>query len=151
LHVIGESPEARVSPAGIDLILQCVSKSTERFEMPVTDPLAAELCRQSVVVELRIVSRTRNGAHIYELLDPMRFQQPDEFIQRMRRVTDRIDVNYLFHLLELLCRKPTTSMKSPYSRRHFNALQKVGKMRYESSKRFEYDYDESIKQNGMCG
>ena len=91
LHVIGESAEARVAPAGIDRILLCVSKSAQRLHVPVTDPDAAELAPAAFVIELRIVTRARNCPHVHQLLDPVRFQHRDEFIQRMRRMADGHD------------------------------------------------------------
>jgi hypothetical protein len=42
-------------------------------------------------IELRIVARPRNRAHVNDSLDAMRLEKIDEVLYRARRVTDRED------------------------------------------------------------
>ena len=50
-----------------------------------------ERWRQLVSIELRIVSRPRDRAHVDDPLDAVRLQQTDEVLYRPCRVTDRED------------------------------------------------------------
>jgi hypothetical protein len=55
------------------------------------NPSTMEGRRQMASIELRIVSRPRDRAHINDPLDAVRLEQADEVFYRPCRVTDRED------------------------------------------------------------
>jgi hypothetical protein len=61
------------------------------MHVPVVNPSATEGRRQSVSIELRIVARSRDRAHVNDSADAVRSQQIDEVFERSCRVTNRED------------------------------------------------------------
>jgi hypothetical protein len=64
LHVIGETTEAGVTPTGIRRIRPRMAEATQSRHVPVMKASRMQGIRQLASVELRIVTRTRNGAYI---------------------------------------------------------------------------------------
>jgi len=89
LHVIGIAPEAGVLPRGIDGIWTGMPKAAQSRHVPVVKPSGMQAGRQLVPVELRIVSRTWDRAHIDEPFDLVCFEETDELGHRTRRVPYR--------------------------------------------------------------
>jgi hypothetical protein len=59
--------------------------------MPVVNSSAVQRRRQLVSIELRILPRPRNRAHIDDSLDVVRLEKTDELLYCPCRVTDRED------------------------------------------------------------
>jgi hypothetical protein len=91
LHVIGVAPETRILPGGVDRILPRVPQATESGHMRIPDMSAAQRSRELLSVVLRVPARPGNRADVDELLDMVRHQHLDKFIDRMSRVADGED------------------------------------------------------------
>jgi desulfoferrodoxin (superoxide reductase-like protein) len=66
-------------------------QAAQSRHVPVVNPSAVERRRQLVSIELGIVSRPRNPAHVDDSLNAVRLEKADEVLYRPRRVTDRED------------------------------------------------------------
>jgi hypothetical protein len=62
--------------------------------MNVANPRGPQLFRQDRAVELRVVSRPGNSAHVYDALYAVRPQQIEEFFKRARGVPNRQDMKH---------------------------------------------------------
>jgi hypothetical protein len=91
LHVIGIATEAGVAPRGVRRVRSRMAQATQSRQVPIVNPRAMQSRRQSAATELRIVTRSRNRAHVDHALDPMRLEQSDERGERTCGVPDRED------------------------------------------------------------
>ena len=55
-----------------------MAQTPELSQMHVADPRGSQLCRQGLPVELRVVSRSRDTAYVYDALDAVRPQKIEE-------------------------------------------------------------------------
>lgn len=72
LHVIGIAPKAGVSPPHVRGVASGTTQAAQSGHVPVMNPSTMEGWRQMASIELRIVSRPRDRAHIEDSLDAMR-------------------------------------------------------------------------------
>ena len=91
LHVVGIAAEAGIPPSCVGGVAPGTPQAAQSRQVPVVNPSAVESRRQLVSIELRIVSRPRDRAHVDDSLDAVRFQKMDEVLYRPCRVTDRED------------------------------------------------------------
>lgn len=89
LHVIGKSAKRSVPPANICRILPRMPQPAEFRHMRISNPNALQVRRETLGIELRIMSRSRNGPHIHQPPDSVRFQHRHKFLGCPGRVTDR--------------------------------------------------------------
>jgi len=89
LHVIGETSKRRVAPTHVRRIATRMAQAAQHAQMDIAYPGAAQLCRECLPIELRIVPRSGNAAHVYNTLDPMGAQQFQKCRPRARGVPDR--------------------------------------------------------------
>ena len=80
LHVIGEATEAGVMPTGVEGIPARMPEATQSGHVTVVKASGMQGRRQFASVELRIVPRTRDGAHIDQSLYLVCFQKMDELL-----------------------------------------------------------------------
>jgi hypothetical protein len=71
-------------PPNVRRVASRVAQASELSQVHVADPRAAQLCAQGLLVELRIVSRPRDTAHIYDTLYSVRSQKIEEYFPRAR-------------------------------------------------------------------
>lgn len=91
LHVIGEPPEAGVSPPPIGRIgADALSEPSQRGVMKVVDLPAGEKTLQILFVEMGHPPRLRHGPDIDQKLDPVMMEQIQKQLERPGRVTDGI-------------------------------------------------------------
>ena len=91
LHVVRVAPKARVAPAQIDGIWLSSAKPAKLFQMKISNARGAQRFCQRVAIELRVVPRFRDRAYVDQLLDAIRAQQLNEFVDRPRRMPDGKD------------------------------------------------------------
>lgn len=91
LHVVRISTKTRISPATVRGVRARVPQATQARHVSVMDPSAAQSRRQLVAIELRVMSRSRDGTHVDHSADPVCLEQPDELFNRPSRVPDRQD------------------------------------------------------------
>lgn len=94
LHVVGVPAERGVAPPGVGRVLGGVAESAEVGESFVPDAGVREAARQYVFAELGVVARFGHGAHINEGADAVGAQYLNEFVDRMRRVPDRVELGH---------------------------------------------------------
>lgn len=80
LHVVGETAKTGIVPAGVDGIGARVAQAAQFWEVGVGDVRAAKGLGEGVMIELRIVAGLRNGAHVDETFDVVRFQEREEVV-----------------------------------------------------------------------
>ena len=73
LHVIGITTEAGIPPPNVRGIVPSSTKAAQSRHVPVVNPRAMECRRQLTSIELRIMSRPWNRAHVDDALDAVRF------------------------------------------------------------------------------
>ena len=81
LHVVSEAAEAGVFPCCIDGVAARMPQTAESSHMAVTDSCLLERAGQRIAVELRIMSRSRNGSNIDQLFDAVSEKQSNKFLQ----------------------------------------------------------------------
>jgi hypothetical protein len=89
--VIGKIAEALIFPERVRRSGKQVLASapaTQFRDMDVIDPIFAQRLRQAIPIELRVGSRTRNGAHIDQHSDIAALQYLDELVSRAGGMTD---------------------------------------------------------------
>lgn len=86
LHVIGETSKRCIAPASIRRIAMCMTQTTQRFHVPVAEVPIVQRFAQRFAVELRIVPRTGNRAHINQSLNTVCPQNLHQVIKASRRV-----------------------------------------------------------------
>ena len=95
LHVVRETAEGGVAPAGIGRIDAGVTQPAQSFHMPVTDPAVTEEASEIIAVELGIVPGTGYGPNIHQPCDSVCPQQVDKFVeaavQEMNTQVGKID------------------------------------------------------------
>ena len=89
LHVIGEAPKRSVAPTQVRRIAPRVAQAAQQAQMDIAYPGAAQLRRERLPIELRIVPRSGNAAHVCNTLDPMSAQEFQKLRPRARGVPDR--------------------------------------------------------------
>lgn len=88
LHVVGISAEARVPPPGICGVRTGVAETTETSHVSIVNPRAMQSTRESFAIELRIVRRSRDRAHVNHPLDTMGLKKANELRYRAGGVPD---------------------------------------------------------------
>src|SRR4029077_8331204 len=68
LHVIRIAAKAGVTPARVYGIRASMAQAAEFFEMRVGNALMLERFSQRLAIELRIMSRPRNGPYVHQLV-----------------------------------------------------------------------------------
>lgn len=68
-----------------------MAQAPELLQMHVADPCGSQLCRQDVPVEVRVVSRSRDTAYVYDALDAVRSEKIEEVFPCAIRMSDRQD------------------------------------------------------------
>src|ERR1039458_2069889 len=66
-----------------------MAQTSELSQMHVPDPRGPQLFRQDLAVELRIVSRSWDTAHVYDALDAVRPQKREEVLPCAGRMPNR--------------------------------------------------------------
>ena len=89
LHVIGVAAEAGIPPPHVRGVASGTSQAAQSRHVPVMNPRTMEGWREMASIELRVVSRPRDRAHVNDPLDTVRLDQTDEVRYRSSRVTDR--------------------------------------------------------------
>ena len=69
LHIVGEPAEGEIAPACIERIFSRMTQAAQLGHVRVADVCALQRVRQLVHIELRIVARSGNLAHVYQPLD----------------------------------------------------------------------------------
>lgn len=80
LHVVGETSKAQIIPAPIRRIGASAAQAAEFEQMRVRNARAAKGLRKRVAIELRIVARARDGAHVDQALNIVRFEKREKFL-----------------------------------------------------------------------
>jgi hypothetical protein len=88
LHIIGKAAEARIAPALVRRIETRVAQPAKLLHVKVADSPAAQVFCQGLAVELRIMARAGNRAHVYHARNAMSREQGVELLERTRRVAD---------------------------------------------------------------
>jgi len=86
LHIIGEPAKGSVTPAHIRRISPRVPQASQPAEMHIADPGAAQLRGERLAIELRVVPRFGNAAHVHDAFDSVRTQQFEELFPSARGV-----------------------------------------------------------------
>ncbi len=112
LHIVGIPTKARVAPARVARVWLCVTQAAQSRHVCVMNPHAVKGRRESIAIELRIVSRAWQRAHIDDALHAVGLEEADEDLSRPRGVTDRED-RRLCHGYVYDVPSPTASGDSP--------------------------------------
>lgn len=89
LHVIGEASKRHVAPTHVGRIAPRMAQAAQHAQMDIPYPGAAQLRRKRLPIELRIVPRSGNAAHVCNTLDPMGAQEFEKRRPGARGVPDR--------------------------------------------------------------
>ena len=74
LHIVGEASERSVVPTEVHRIAPRMAQAAQLAQMDVANSPSAQLRGKCLPIELRIVARTRNGAHVNDALNFVRAQ-----------------------------------------------------------------------------
>ena len=88
LHVIRKAAKACIAPRGVGRVAARMPEAPECGHVTIMNSHRLQRVTQKNFVELRVVSGTRNGSHINELLYVMSAEQCDEFADRPRGVSN---------------------------------------------------------------
>jgi hypothetical protein len=91
LHVIGIPPEVPISPARVLGVPSGVAQPSQPGHVAIVNSRAAKSRRQRAAIELRVVPRARDRAHVDQALHSVGRQQTDELSNRSGRMPDRQD------------------------------------------------------------
>ena len=91
LHVVRVPLERGVPPGAVDAVLAYMTQTAQCRHTAVRDLARAYARRQSSLTELRIVPGLGDGTHVDQLPDPVRLQEIDELVDRVRRVSDSVN------------------------------------------------------------
>jgi hypothetical protein len=91
LHVVRIPSKGRVAPAEIDGVGTRVAQPAQRLHVPIAYLDGVERARERRAVELRIVTRPGNGAHVDHLLHSVSAEQLHELPRGARGVPDRVE------------------------------------------------------------
>jgi hypothetical protein len=89
LHVVGEAPEAGISPTCIDGVATRMPQTAKSSHVPITNPSPLKRAGQPLKVELRVVTRARDRANVDQLVDAVSKQQSNKILQCSSRVSHR--------------------------------------------------------------
>lgn len=89
LHVISKAAKRSITPPHIDRIATGATQASELPQEHIADPGRSQLLRQRIPIKLRIVSRSRDTANIYDTLDAVDPQKPEEVLPCARRMPNR--------------------------------------------------------------
>jgi hypothetical protein len=83
LRMIGVTPEERVSPRNVAGARRRdrITQSAQILEMPIADPVLAQIAGEPVAVELRIAPRERDPPHVHDLAHAPGLEQADELLR----------------------------------------------------------------------
>ena len=82
LHIVCITPEAGIAPAGVDRIFLRLAQTAERRHVAIREAGLSDALRQRGGIELRIVPRARDRAHVDQLLDAVCLEQLEELVDR---------------------------------------------------------------------
>src|ERR1035441_7506125 len=91
LHVIGETPERGVVPAGVRGVWACMAQSPQLLNVGIGDSCETKSFRQGVAIKLRVVTRARDGPHIHQVGHAVNAEHLDEGVKSSRRMADSED------------------------------------------------------------
>src|SRR5262249_27480603 len=91
LHVVRIAAKTSVLPAGVDGILAGVPESSEPRQMQVPDAVLLQGNRELILSELRIAAGLRDRAHIDKLMNTVRFEHFEKFLDGKRGMADGED------------------------------------------------------------
>ena len=91
LHVIGEPAERRIAPAHVQRIAPRVAQPSEFSQMYIADLCGSQFFRKDLPVKLRVMSRPRNTAYVYDALYLVRAQKTEKVLPCPIGVTDSQD------------------------------------------------------------
>ncbi len=74
LHVVCVTAEVEIPPAGVNGIPERVAQATQAGHVDVLDPRQGQRFRNGFLIELRVVSRPRNGSNIHQQIHSVRPQ-----------------------------------------------------------------------------
>jgi len=89
LHVVGEASERFVSPPKVLRLSGGAAEPTEPAQVNVPYPRLVQRTRQAILVELGIVSRSWDCAHIGDAFHTVALENSNEILYRPRRMADR--------------------------------------------------------------
>ncbi len=91
LHVVGIPAESRISPPAVRRVSPRVSQSAQTRHMRVPHSGCTQGTAEQVAVELRVVTRSWNGADVNDTFDVVGREQTDEFVDGPCRMPDGQD------------------------------------------------------------
>jgi len=96
LHVIGVPAERGVAPARVGRVPPSVTKPPELRHMRIADTGLSKWSWKRLVIELRVITRARDGPHIYKALHAVSEQEVEEGFQRPGGMPYGQDCRWLF-------------------------------------------------------
>src|SRR5579875_3320802 len=90
LHVVCETTKRGVAPAGIRRIAMSMTQAAQLRHVDITNGGGLQSFRQLIGIELGIMPRAWNGAHIHQLLHTERLKQLNERLDGSRRMPDGV-------------------------------------------------------------
>jgi hypothetical protein len=115
LHIIGEATEAGVMPSGVEGISLRMPEAAQAGHVPVVKTSGMQANRQWFPVELRVVARTRNGAHIDQSSHIVRLEKMDEPHHWAGRMPYRHDNQRCWRWVLLHATHPDTTSQSAFT------------------------------------
>ena len=93
LRIIGVTPGERVSPSNVAGARRRdrVTQSAQILEMPIADPVLAQIGGEPVAAELRIAPRKWNPPHVHDLAHAPSLEQAEELLRGVSGMPYRIE------------------------------------------------------------